>query len=329
VTSTMGGHPIRVLIVGFGSIGQRHARNVRVLVPNSEIVVLRRSLGDRDDGYKVVTTLPSALATDPDMAIVATPSAAHIEVLPELLRAGVPSYVEKPVVTETSQVAEVRNAMAVRPDVRHMSGFNLRLLPSLQLAQRLVQDGVLGHVARATFSAGQWLPDWRNVEDFRQSYSASRSGGGGVIFDLSHELDAARLLLGDMHLTGCTTTRPPGLGIEAEGAASMIGLTEMGAVVSANVDYVARRAIRRYEVVGDKASLVWDLAQRRMELHGPAGVEIITDRLEDFDVGETYVEGLRRFIASVSGHDTPFQSLEDGLRSTELAIRAHMLDTNS
>lgn len=314
------------LIIGYGSIGQRHARNLRVLVPDVEILILRRT-PEPVEGARVVTTLAAALDAGPAFAIVATPSAAHITVLVDLVLAGIPTYVEKPVVTETEHVIKVREALGQRQGVPHATGFNLRLLPSLVSARRLVDEGRLGQVARASFSAGQWLPDWRRTDDFRQSYSTRKSEGGGVIFDLSHELDAGRFLLGEIDVKGCVTTRVQSLGIDAESAASIIGRADGGSLVNVNVDYVARRPIRRYELIGDEATLIWDLATRRMEIHTPTGLDVLSDRLEDFDVAATYVEGLRSFVAAAKGQAPALlQSLEDGLRSTELAIKANELD---
>lgn len=317
---------MRALIIGYGSIGQRHLRNLRALDPDIECVILRRNSEQSVPDALVVTDLSSALALKPALAVVATPSAAHVDSLVDLIAARVPSYVEKPVVTEAAHVSVVRQALAEYPGVRHVAGFNLRLLPSLKMAHALVQQGRLGTVVRASFSAGQWLPDWRRGADFRQSYSSRKSDGGGVIFDLSHELDAARYFLGEMAVESCATMQLPSLGIEAESAACILGRTAMGGLVNVNVDYVARRPIRRYELVGDCATLVWDVGARRLELHDPEGVEIVTEQAEDFDVGRTYSQAMRVFVDCVTGGDTGgLQDLEDGLRSTELAINASVL----
>lgn len=319
---------MRALIIGYGSIGQRHARNLGVLEPAAEILILRRSPGTVD-GATVVATIAEALAAEPTVAIVASPSAAHIDVLLDLLAAGIPTYVEKPVVTKSSHVEAVRAALAGRPGVPHATGFNLRLLPSLLRARDLVREGRLGTVVRGSFAAGQWLPDWRKTADFRRSYSTRKDEGGGVIFDLSHELDAARFLLDDIDIKACATTRLDRLGIDAESAATILGRAHSGSLVSVNVDYVARRPLRRYELVGDEATLIWDLPLRQLQLQGPDGTEIVTERPDDFDVAATYISALKGFLAAASGAEPAvLQSLEDGLRSTELAITANQMDAS-
>lgn len=315
---------MRALIIGTGSIGQRHMRNLQALDPAVEFVLLRRTdqpLADWPNAH-MAADLAAALALNPDLAIVATPSALHFDVLPALVRHTIPAYVEKPVVTTADQVSAIRHLLAQFPDIAHVAGFNLRLLPSLQAARQIVVRGDLGQIVRASFSAGQWLPDWRKGQDHRSGYSARSQAGGGVLFDLSHEFDAARFLLGEMDLLHCATTHVEALEIGSEGVAVATAKTAAGALVSINLDYVARHPVRRYELVGTQATLVWDLPARLLVRMDASGQTVMTDSLPDFDVGATYQTAMKAFLAAPEA----LQNLEDGLRSTELAISAHAMD---
>ncbi len=320
---------LRALIIGTGSIGQRHMRNLRAIDPAIEFVLLRANTAALEGwpDARVEAELAAALALSPDCAILATPSALHFDVLPSLLVQSIPTYVEKPIVTTAAQVAAVRAALERFPRMAHVAGFNLRLLPSLKVARQSVQQGELGQIVRASFSAGQWLPDWRKGRDHRQGYSARSSDGGGVLFDLSHEFDAARFLLGEMSLLHATTARVDALEIDSEGVAIATARTATGALVSVNLDYVARYPIRRYELVGTEGTLTWDLPVKSLVWSGPGGR---ADRSEDprgFNVAATYKTAMQAFLVGVrTGLSSGLQDLEDGLRSTELSILAHAMD---
>lgn len=324
---------MKALIIGTGSIGRRHMANLQRAVPATEFTLLRRAGSQELAGLETavtVTSMQQALASEPDLAILATPSALHFPVLADLIAARVPTYVEKPIVTRAEEVRTIRQALAEQAGVPHASGFNLRLLPSLQAARSLVATGALGTVVRASFVAGQWLPDWRKGQDHRTGYSARTADGGGVIFDLSHELDAARSFLGEIVLSATVSSRAASLEIESEGVAVMLGRSTGGAIVSVSVDYVSRLPVRRYEIVGDAATLVWDLSARRMTLASAAGASDLDAGPSGFDVGQTYVTAMQAFAASVTDHaPTGLQDLEDGLRSSELAISAHHLDASN
>lgn len=320
---------LRGLIVGTGSIGQRHMRNLRNLVPDIELLLLRRS-SEPLQGWpntRTISELSEALKLEPDFAILATPSAHHISVLPTLIVANVPTYVEKPIVTSPNHIDQVRAALMANPGVSHKAGFNLRLIPSIIQAAKVASSGLLGHLARASFSAGQWLPDWRPGKDHREIYSARTADGGGVLLDLSHEFDIARLLVGEMNIEYTAQANVKALQIDSVGAAIATARAMTGTLVSINLDYVARQPLRRYELIGTEGSLTWDLSTKSLTLTSPRSRTVLSSDPTDFDVGATYVTAMASFLEEIqSGKPGPLQNLEDGMRSTELAVRANMRD---
>ena len=318
---------LRALIIGTGSIGQRHMRNLSLAAPHVQFLLLRRHKVPLDGWPEALpfTDLDEALAQVPDLAIVASPSAHHIDVLPALIAAGVPTYVEKPIVTSADQAFTVGRALQQARGGRHYAGFNLRYLPSLQVARTVAGDK-LGQIVRAGFAAGQWLPEWRKGEDHRKSYSADPSMGGGVLFDLSHEFDAARYFLGELELQAVETSSVEALGISSEAVALAIGHASSGTLVSVTIDYVARKPIRRYELVGTLGTLVWDLMARSLTIADGSGTQDVPVPADAFDVGRTYERAMQDFVRAVNlGLPGNLQSLEDGLCSTDLPIRGHAL----
>ena len=88
----------RLLIVGHGSIGQRHLRIARGLLPNADIRVLRHQtcefIPENADGC--MSRLDEALAFAPQAAVIASPSTFHMQTALPLANAGVHLLVEKP-----------------------------------------------------------------------------------------------------------------------------------------------------------------------------------------------------------------------------------------
>lgn len=316
---------MRILIVGSGSIGRRHIRNLQKLVDRPEFILLRDAAREdelsRELGATVVGSFADAIALSPVFAVIATPSVLHFEALQALLPAQVPCYVEKPVVTTEAQVQQLESLLAGATAVpTTMAGCNLRFLPSLKTAKQLLRDGVLGRPVRASFQVGQWLPDWRPAQDYRRSYSASRELGGGVVLDLIHELDAARFLFGEFEQTLSLGGQYSRLEIESEDSAAIILGRVSGPVVSLGLDYVSHTPVRRYEIVGDEASLIWDMPARRLIIQRKDGQEVVTAEPSDFDVSATYIEAMQEFLSAIEGSRSSSQDLADGLRSARLAV---------
>ena len=309
------------LVVGYGSIARRHVENLQACGV-SELTILRPSgrSSDAPKSLRFVSSIEQAIATKPECAVIASPSAAHIKSLLPLLKAGVPCYVEKPVVITASEIRQVKDHKVSKAS---MSGCNLRFLPSLQRMQKEIGAGAIGKPVRASLQAGQWLPDWRPARDYRETYSAKAAQGGGVILDLIHEIDAARWLLGDFDQVLAMGGKRSRLEIDAEDvAAILLGRRGAGPVVAIGLDYVARQRVRRYEVIGEEGTLVWDLGATRLSLITTKGERVLAKDAADFDIGATYLRAMREFVNAVKEGKAASPDLADGLAAAELAIRA-------
>lgn len=319
---------MRALIIGFGSIGRRHAANLRGLGRPMELVLLRReddgNEGTRETDTRVITDLDAALVARLDFAVIATPTVRHVETLLPLLEAGVPCYVEKPVASRRDDLQRLTQSLSqLRAVPVTYAGCNLRHLPSLVRLRRLIAEGAIGKVVRASLQAGQWLPDWRPNQDYRAGYSADSAQGGGVILDLIHEIDVARWLFGEFDRIAAMAGKLSSLDIRSEDTACLVlGKQGEGPLVSIGLDYVSRRRVRRYEIVGEQGTLVWDFT--------PATLDLITrDRKETvdcgdggFDVNRTYAAAMQEFLDGVETGRAPPQDIFEGIRSAELALRA-------
>lgn len=320
---------LRVLVAGTGSIGRRHIGNLLRLRPWVRIALLRD--GARQDDYarslraEVLGSLEEALVWRADMAVVATPSDRHREVVAPLLRAGVACFLEKPLVIEADELAELENLAKCGGLPPTQVGCVLRFLPSLRQVHAWLHDGAVGTVVRASLEVGQWLPDWRPDQDYRCSYSADTARGGGVVLDLIHEIDLACWLFG-----GTTTGRPRLLGawgchlsqleISSEDVALLALRTDSGALLSVQLDYVARSPLRRLQVVGDAGTITWDLPQRAccLQRFGEPAQEV-----EGFDTGRTYIDALEELLHAIEHGTATSLPLHEALPATGLAIEAN------
>lgn len=314
------------VVVGLGSIGRRHATNLAAVDPGAQLTIVRHEGGETDLtrrlGARVVTSLDLIDDDQIDLAILATPSANHVETLPDLIERGWPLLVEKPVVTEAADAELILGLLAAAPPAVRAAGFNLRHLPSLQRIHGLLANGALGTIVRASFIAGQWLPDWRPDTDYRSSYSADATRGGGVELDLSHEFDVARWWFGELEVEYARCGRYSDLELRSNDTAVAVLSPAAAAspIVTVSLDYVARQRVRWYEVVGDRGRVEWNL-DGSLTLTTVDGRRELTDGSGDYDVNQTYLEMLRALLDAVrTGDDAATQRLEDGIASTRLAL---------
>ena len=317
---------LKIAFAGTGSIGQRHLGNLLTAVPDAQVIFLRagarRDVLSDDIGAKLVSNMEELLDCAPDGLIISTPSALHEQTLFGAIKADLPVYIEKPVVTSQVDLDRIHDLLTRHPDLPSLIGCNLRFLPSLRKLHDLAHAGI-GTIARASFEAGQWLPDWRPAQDHRQSYSASKEAGGGAILDLLHELDAAEWICGPLKVIAATVLEVPALGIRSEAAANiLLKRSDPGALVCVQLDYVARKPVRQYRIVGDRGTLVWSLAERSLRLETPEGDQIIDCGQNGFNTSLTYEHAMSEFLDAVRGGPQTSNPLQTGLPSNALALTA-------
>jgi predicted dehydrogenase len=322
---------MQVLVVGTGSIGRRHISNLRLLVPDLAVDVLREgsratatdSIGDAS----ISTTLEAAMDKRPDLMVIANPSALHLRYLMAAIDCGIPFYAEKPVVSGAEDYLELRQKVQSTKVPPNIVGCNMRFLPSLKCLRDLIQSGRLGRLVHASFEAGQWLPDWRPQQDYRQSYSARAALGGGVALDLIHEVDAARWLLGEFEQVAALLNRGSSLEIETEDTASLLLRSCLGVPATVQLDYVSRRPFRRYRIVGDMGTAEWDLPSRTLTVASSTGVETLALDSTAFDVGATYLAAMQDLLDAIENGRPSAQPIEEGLATLDLVLRAKAQQT--
>lgn len=318
---------MKALIIGSGSIGIRHARSLRVLRPNIELVFLREGVRARNsvlplDDCRLASSFEAELINRPDLIVIANPSSLHLRYLEGSIVNNIPFYAEKPLVTSLEDLFALQRVIqSVAAVPTNLVGCNLRFLPSLLKVKELLQAGSVGNLVSASFVAGQWLPDWRPSQDYSQSYSAKKELGGGVLLDLIHEIDATKWLLGEFNAIYGVSGKFSQLNIETADVASILMSRKEGPLVSIQLDYVSRLPVRHYTFVGDAGTIEWNLPQKSLIINRSKEIKekISFDSL-GYDVIQTYVTAMQELLTAIEDGRPTSQSLTDGIAALEVAF---------
>jgi predicted dehydrogenase len=298
---------VRIAVVGLGAAGRRHARILREL--GHDVVAVRRFPGEGE-----VASLDDAGGID--AVVVATPTAAHREPLLWAVERGVHAYVEKPLAEASTGLSELLD----RADERGIvvaTGYNLRFHPALETVAAAIRDGAIGRLLSQRLEAGQYLPDWHPEEDYRASYAARRELGGGALLTLSHELDLALWIAGDVVDVHGTTASVSALEIDVDDVAEVVLRHARGAVSSVHLDLLDRSYNRRGRWVGEHGTIAWEWGE---------AVLLLPERqslweADGYDAGETYRRALQDFLAAACDGRVPRADGRAGLRVLELFER--------
>lgn len=318
----------RVLIVGHGSIGKRHLRVVRQSLPNADIRVLRHRphVDTPELANGCFSTLAQACAFAPQAAIIANPAPFHLNVACGLAEAGAHLLIEKPLSHDTNNVHLLLQRVRDNKLILQV-GYNLRFLLCLQEFRARVRAGAIGRVLSVRCEAGQYLPSWRPDDDYRHGVSARREFGGGVLLELSHELDYLRWIFGDVTWLTAWLGRQSLLEIDVEDSAHLTlgfsadssGRAAVGALV---LDFIRHDSSRFCTAIGEEGSLRWNGLTGEVD-ERKAGTTVWRPLFRHaHERDDSYRAQWLAFLASVQNGHAPTVTGEDGVAVLELIAAA-------
>ncbi|MGQ9732756.1 MAG: Gfo/Idh/MocA family protein [Candidatus Zipacnadales bacterium] len=315
----------RFLIVGCGSIGERHLRVFQQVTPweivacdprTNRLEYLQRTYGIRETytDYDQVD-----LSRFPAVAIC-TPTHMHIPMATRAVEAGCHVLLEKPISTSLAGVDTLLDLVDKRRTVLQV-GYVMRSHPGLRRVYDWVQEGAIGDLLAARVKVGYYVPDYR--PDYQHTYWAKAETGGGCILDASHQLDYIQWLMGIPELVSCFASHLGSWAVEetVEDAAVILLRWPSGAVADLHFNHVQRNYIHELELVGREGTLIWSYQDNRVGLYC---VHTREWEWHDFELerDDIYREQARSFVAALQGTAPPRVSGVEGKRALQLALAA-------
>lgn len=325
--SCMNSEPV-VLVVGLGSIGRRHLKALVEKTKPKVIRLLSHKPGDERVGEdspfaaENVRNWDDALAARPEFAIVANPTACHVETASRLTQHDIPFMLEKPVSNRIEGLDSLRRQVHEKA-LPVQVGFQLRQHPGYSRFIDVVKSGRIGRPLSLRGHVGQYLPEWRSEGDYRRNYSADREMGGGVIFDLCHEIDVAISALGAVKKVTCVCGHYSDLEINSEDIAELILEHVSGGISQIHLNYLEPRYRWTTSVLGTDGEVTWDYGWGYVALSRRDGAEEKWLDPRGFERDDLFRLQMQQWLDVLAGKGAPAVDLDAGVEVTKVAIAAH------
>jgi len=314
-------------VVGRGSIGTRHIKNLKALSCDNIISFSELSDPQKDEEYRVKYGVETFYNIDeikrrkPDAFIIANPTAMHVKYALIAAEIGSHIFMEKPVSNSIDGIDRLKSEVFNKQLVFFMAN-NFRFHPVFAKIKELIEKHQFGRVLFARIQAGQYLPDWHPWEDYRRGYSARRDLGGGVVLTLQHEIDYAYWLFGRFKSIKSHVQKISDMEIDVEDIASIIIETEEGSIIEIHLDCLQRPAKRTIQIQGTKGSLDYRMGDRYLKFYHfeNQSEETILD-IEGYDNNEMYVEEMKYFIKCISGEENTISRITDGVYVLDACLK--------
>ncbi len=336
---------MKILMIGLGSIGQRHVRNIRqVLGDGAELLAYRvrgakttftdklqiREGVDLEQEYGITsyTDLNEALAQKPEIAFITNITSKHMECALQAAKAGCHLLIEKPLASDMEGVEELK-ALAAEKKLTVFMGFQNRYHPCVEVIKETVESGMLGKICYVDAEFSERLTTMHRYEDYRGTYMAQSVMGGGPVLNLQmHDLDILQWIFGVPKSVTAVLQRQSGLEIDVEESASAVfrcGDGENSFPIYTHTDFLQYPPVHRFKVVGEGGRLEVDLNSTEYAIW--LGDERIrSGEYPDFARNSMFLRELEDFLAAVRGDREVKIGLQSGIDTLRMAMAIKKAD---
>lgn len=253
---------MKVLIIGYGSIGRRHEEILSSFDEVESIDIVTKQNIDKKNIFNDINKVNDLASYD--YFIIASETYKHYEQL-KYLETNVTDkiiFCEKPLFENSKDLKINKNHVFV--------GYVLRFHPILQKLRTLLKNQ---KVLSVHVNCGQYLPTWRQNTDYRKSYSAKKDEGGGVLLDLSHEVDYIQWLFGIIKEIKSYQLKISDLEIDTDDITTLIGKTDKETIINLSIDYISKITYRRVLLHTLNYTYELDFIENRLIQKDKVGVE--------------------------------------------------------
>jgi predicted dehydrogenase len=225
---------LKVLIIGYGSIGKRHHEVLSSFQEVKSITIVTKQNLKQIKTYKKLEDIIDLYTYD--YFIIASETKKHFEQLKYLEEKVFNKLIfcEKPLFETNKRLIIKKNKIFV--------GYVLRFHPLLQKLKDFIKDEECINV---NVKCGQYLPTWRAGSDYRNSYSSKKKEGGGVLLDLSHEIDYVQWLFGKIDDIKSYQLKVSNLEIDSDDLTMLLGKTDKNIMINISIDYISKITHRK------------------------------------------------------------------------------------
>ncbi|HMQ67448.1 MAG TPA: Gfo/Idh/MocA family oxidoreductase [Ignavibacteria bacterium] len=314
-----------ILICGLGSIGKRHLKLLRKAGVD-KIIALRSLRNEKNNDPDVfadleITDLKEIEGQKIDGAVVSNPTSLHIETSTELALKGIPLLIEKPLGKDLKGSDELQRIVKEK-NLPVLMGYNLLYHPGIAGMKKLSEEGKIGKIISAKAQFGTFMPGWHKDEDYKKSYAANSSMGGGVVLTSIHEQNYLSDMFGE--ITDVLAMEAGGnvTDIDSEEAVEILMRHSSGVVSNIHLNFFQKPYYRNCQIIGTEGTLYWDFMIPEIKILYKDKTEIIKLGEDPMELlGISYQKQTEHFLDIIRNKTSPRAGLDTGIKDMKTALK--------
>lgn len=252
---------MNVLIIGYGSIGKRHFNILSNMKEINLCHVVTSQILEETTTFKSINEVD---LENYDYIVIASKTNLHYEQL-SFIERNVNNklvLVEKPIFHERKELLIKNNKIFI--------AYNRRYYPIIQKIKELISKDEKCYLINII--TGQYLPNWRPERDYKETYSAKKKEGGGVLLDLSHEIDYIQFLNEEISIISSFNTKISDLEIDSDDICTVLAKTKNNTIINFTIDYISKEFIQSIIVHLKSISIYGNLKNMELKVVDKDGI---------------------------------------------------------
>jgi len=326
---------VKILVIGLGSIGQRHLQNLKIIYPNAKFYALRlknkniviknvkilnRINLSKYYKIKIISSYKKAQLLKPNLVFICNPSIFHLRDANFFSKLGSNIFIEKPLSGEQRQQ---KNLIKILKKKRRqaMIGFQLRFHPAIKFVKNLIKNNKYGNVIRGNFDDLSYLPKFHPYEDYSKSYAARKELGGGVLSTLIHEVDLIAYFFDLPKKTYSLKYNSKILRSNVDDNVFCLmqyKKNKSDFFISLNLSFTSPKPKRGFEILFKKYSLKCDLLKNKIEIYSNQNNKIIYKKKYKLNRNKLFLDEIKYMKDCIKKNKNNFLSVQNTISTNQL-----------
>ena len=313
------------MIVGLGSIGKRHLRNILAIENTKKLEIIiyskqTKSYLSNHKNIKIFDTLDKCLLEKPDVGFITNETVHHIPIAIKLAKVGLDLFIEKPLSNKISNVKTFSKIVETKKLIT-LVGCNLRFHRCINEIKNLIDQKVIGDIISVKVECGTYLPDWHPNENYSKSYASRDDLGGGVVLTCIHELDYLFWFFGETQEVFSMTGKYSNLKITASDLSAIILKFKNNIIAEVHLDYFQKPEARSCKLIGTKGTITWDSLSNEVKIYDFKKSKWKSKlKIKKYDKNEMYVKELEYFIQCINKKKKTINDISQGEYVLKIAL---------
>lgn len=313
---------MKIAVVGYGSIGKRHVKNL-LSIPNLEIIILTKQKirNPKKNRVKIVNSFFDCIKEKPNISIIVNESSFHVSTAIKFAKEGIDLFIEKPLsnsLKDTNRLIELINDKKIISQI----GCQFRFHKCLLEIKKMISSEKIGKIISVRSECGSFLPDWHPNEDYTKSYASREDLGGGVVLTNIHEIDYLYWFFGDVTEVFSVTGKFSNLKISSDDLSTAILKFENNVIAELHLDYFQKPDFRSCKIIGTKGTIYWDSETNIVSLFDyKKNKWIKVLKWSNYDRNLMFKQELEHFLKCVKKRQLTINPVEvDGIKTLKIAL---------